>query len=95
MLRIRHFISDTKYLSLNKYDKVMAIGINRPEKRNAVNESVAKSLKEAIKNFENDDNLEAAVIFGEGGNFCAGYDLEELSESKNTPQHFLHNVSTE
>ena len=33
-----------------------------------------------IQDFELDDDMYCAVLHGLGGNFCAGYDLEELSE---------------
>lgn len=58
----------------------MSIGINRPEKRNCVNEETADALHEAFESFENDENYDIAILHGIGGNFCAGYDLEELSK---------------
>merc|ERR1719284_998490 len=58
----------------------MTIGINRPDKRNAVNTETAEELKLAFQEFEADDNMYCAVLHGLGGNFCAGYDLEALSE---------------
>lgn len=58
---------------------VTTIGINRPEKRNCVDSATANLLRTAIENFENDDSSYAAVLYGVGGNFCAGYDLSELS----------------
>ena len=59
---------------------IMTIGINRPDKRNSVNTETAEHLKMAFNDFETDDNMYCAVLHGLGGNFCAGYDLEELSE---------------
>jgi hypothetical protein len=59
--------------------KIMSIGINRPEKRNCVNVATAMSLYEAFYQFEHDDEMHVAVLHGIGGNFCAGYDLEELA----------------
>ena len=59
---------------------IMTIGINRPDKRNSVNTETAEHLKMAFNDFEIDDNMYCAVLHGLGGNFCAGYDLEELSE---------------
>ncbi|KAB0800731.1 hypothetical protein PPYR_06470 [Photinus pyralis] len=58
---------------------VTTIGINRPEKRNCVNVQTAQLLKDAIVNFENDKESLVAVLYGVGGNFCAGYDLAELA----------------
>ena len=59
---------------------IMTIGINRPDKRNAVNSHTAEKLKEIFLDFESDDNMYCAVLHGLGGNFSAGYDLEELAE---------------
>lgn len=86
-------VSDTDYLSFSKYNEVMLIIIKRPEKRNALNEPTLKVLKHAIEYFERDTSFKAGVIAGEGGNFCAGYDLEELAGEKDVPEHFHHNVS--
>lgn len=55
------------------------IGINRPDKRNAVNQETAAELYEAIETFEKTEDLYAAVLYGKGGNFCAGYDLSEVA----------------
>ncbi len=59
---------------------IMTIGINRPEKRNCVNAATADQLAEAFEDFEHDENMRSAVLHGVGGCFCAGYDLEELSQ---------------
>ena len=59
---------------------IMTIGLNRPEKRNSVDTYTGEVLKEAFQDFETDDNMKIAVVHGLGGNFSAGYDLEELSE---------------
>lgn len=59
---------------------VCTIIMNRPDKRNAVDRHVAKALLDAFKQFDEDDNLRAAVLYGEGGTFCAGGDLSSLSD---------------
>ncbi|XP_028826362.1 uncharacterized protein LOC114784816 isoform X2 [Denticeps clupeoides] len=58
---------------------VVVVGINRPEVRNAVNQETARRLLEELSAFESDHTLNAAVLHGVGGNFCAGYDLKELA----------------
>lgn len=58
---------------------ITTIGINRPEKRNCVNHATALQLEAALKQFEEDPTSPAAVLYGKGGNFCAGYDLSEVS----------------
>ena len=59
---------------------VMTIGINRPQKRNCVNEATAQRLYEAFEDFEADNDMHCAILHGVGGNFCAGYDLEEVAK---------------
>ena len=55
---------------------VALIGLNRPKKRNAINNDVVMQLREAV--VRAGDEADAGVIFGHGVNFSAGLDLEEL-----------------
>lgn len=65
----------------NKFGAVATVGINRPTKRNCVNYATAEELVHAFEEFDRDDSVCAIVLHGIGGNFCAGYDLQELSTS--------------
>lgn len=78
----RSFASETKsdLVVVTKQKKLHLIGINRPEKRNCVNSETAKQLQQAFENFENDDDAYAAVLYGKGGNFSAGFDLQQVAE---------------
>lgn len=58
------------------------ITINRPERRNAVDLRTAGELIDAFTAFDDDDDLSVAILFGAGGNFCAGADLQALSEGE-------------
>jgi len=64
----------------NKEFKVMTISLNRGSKRNCVNKETAEKLYEAFEDFESDKDLNVAILHGIGGNFCAGYDLDELAK---------------
>jgi enoyl-CoA hydratase/carnithine racemase len=57
---------------------VVHIRLNRPEKRNAINETLVKQLQTAFVNLP--EGARAAVISGAGQHFCAGLDLAEVSE---------------
>lgn len=35
-----------------------------------------------LQDYDNDDNMYCCVLHGLGGNFCAGYDLDELADLK-------------
>lgn len=40
----------------------------------------AQELSEELDKFDNDENSVVAVLHGVGGNFCSGYDLEEIAQ---------------
>ncbi|WP_144205971.1 crotonase/enoyl-CoA hydratase family protein [Mycobacterium tilburgii] len=61
---------------------VTTVILNRPEARNAVNGPAAIALYAAFEKFERDDSASVAVLWGEGGTFCAGADLKAFG----TPQ---------
>jgi enoyl-CoA hydratase len=58
---------------------VTTVIINRPERRNAVNEQTASELLEAFEAFERDEESAVAILAGAGGCFCAGWDLKEFA----------------
>lgn len=57
-------------------DQVALIGLNRPEKRNAVNLELAAQLTQALVRLECDRSVRAAVLFGAGDSFCSGGDIQ-------------------
>lgn len=58
------------------------MGLNRPLKRNALNYKLLSALREELKIFESNEASSVAVLYGTGGNFCAGLDLDELPSSR-------------
>ncbi|KAJ8982777.1 hypothetical protein NQ317_018190 [Molorchus minor] len=65
---------------------ITTIGINRPEKRNCLDQSTVASIRTAIEDFENDKGSMVAVLYGTGGNFCSGIDLDELANLENSSE---------
>ncbi|KAL6728456.1 hypothetical protein Aduo_010228 [Ancylostoma duodenale] len=63
---------------------ILYIGINRPEKRNCVNHDTAKQLVAAFQRFNGDPKVKIGILYGEGNNFCSGYDLSEVSALTST-----------
>ncbi|CAF4753841.1 unnamed protein product [Rotaria sp. Silwood1] len=80
---IRHSSSNTTTIKISHVDdtpSIRLIGINRPSKRNCVNHSTGLQLFSAFQQFEKDDSVRLAILYGEGGSaFCAGYDLSEVA----------------
>lgn len=54
---------------------VALIGLNRPDKRNSINDPLIDALRVAV--FRAHEEADVAVLFGHGTNFCAGLDLSE------------------
>jgi enoyl-CoA hydratase/carnithine racemase len=63
-------------IRLERSDAIATIVLDRPEARNAVDGPAARALAEAFREFERDDALRVAVLWGAGGVFCAGADLK-------------------
>ncbi|MCZ0913168.1 crotonase/enoyl-CoA hydratase family protein [Gordonia amicalis] len=59
---------------------VRIIGIDRPDRRNAVDRATADALADAFRRFDADDAVSVAVLHGEGGTFCAGADLKAIAD---------------
>jgi enoyl-CoA hydratase len=49
---------------------------SRPAARNAMDPASADALVAAFRSFEADSTADVAVLWGEGGAFCAGWDLK-------------------
>ena len=67
-------------LQLDNSTGVVTISLNRPEVRNALNPVLVDELADAIAWSDADDRVRAILLRGEGNDFCAGADLQELSD---------------
>ncbi len=61
-------------------DGIAHITLNRPEKRNALNDDLIAGLKAALTRANADEKVRAVLIFGTGSDFCAGADLASLQK---------------
>ncbi|MFZ4245090.1 crotonase/enoyl-CoA hydratase family protein [Streptomyces griseoincarnatus] len=61
---------------------VTTVVLPRPEARNAVDGPTAAELADAFRAFEADDEARVAVLWGEGGTFCAGADLKAMGTER-------------
>ena len=57
---------------------VTTVILHRPHARNAVDGPTASALADAFRAFEADDAAKVAVLWGDGGTFCAGADLKAM-----------------
>ena len=66
-------------------DGVAVITLNRPEKRNAVNDQMHGELENIFVDLASDDEIRAIVLTGAGSAFCAGGDVEGMKSGSYRP----------
>lgn len=64
---------------IEKSGAVWTVIHSRPEARNAMDPASAEALFEAFLEFDRDPEAAVAVLWGEGGAFCAGFDLKHAA----------------
>lgn len=60
--------------------RIAYLTMNRPDKRNALNDALISELKDAFRRADADENLRAVVLRGAGKDFCSGADLSALQK---------------
>lgn len=66
---------------VRKEDKVAVITLNRPARYNAITEELKWGLLHALTDIQQDENIKAIVLTGNGKGFCAGADMADLQQS--------------
>ena len=59
---------------------VASITLNRPEKRNALNDALIADIKRGLQDASQDESVKVVVISGAGKDFCSGADLSALQK---------------
>ena len=67
-------------LLVTDHEKSRILRLNRPEKRNALNEELIAELKTALREADADESLRCIVIRGAGKDFCSGADLSAIQK---------------
>ncbi|MFO7551864.1 MAG: enoyl-CoA hydratase-related protein [Haliea sp.] len=74
-------------LLLDCENGVLAITLNRPHKRNAMNISMVQELMAVFEQIASDRTVRAVVIEGGGGHFCAGGDISTMNDGDTGSDH--------
>ncbi len=61
-------------------ERVATITLNRPERFNAINETMPDGIAAAFEYANNDDSVHVVILTGAGRGFCGGYDLKTYAE---------------
>ena len=65
--------------------RVRHVVLNRPEKRNAMNQELLRALRDALREAAEEESVHCVVLRGEGPVFSAGVDLGELAAFAGEP----------
>jgi enoyl-CoA hydratase len=73
---------DEQPIRVERSGPVTTIILSRPDVRNAVDGPTATALADAFRAFDADPEEAVAVLWGEGGTFCAGADLKAIGTER-------------
>jgi len=69
------WLQSSECVTLEVSERIVRITLNRPEKRNAINNILLRELKQALLEADDLKSVNAIILQGAGKDFCAGYDL--------------------
>jgi enoyl-CoA hydratase len=72
-------VSPDNKITVERRGPIVLIGINRPQMFNRIDPDAFYGLASAYYDFDNDDTLRAALLFGHGDNFSRGNDVDAFS----------------
>jgi trans-feruloyl-CoA hydratase/vanillin synthase len=70
-------------------DGIRCVGLNRPDKRNAIGVEMTLALEEILLKTQSDSAVKVIVFHGLGGHFCAGMDMKDFFDSSTRPAELL------
>ncbi|XP_050536506.1 probable enoyl-CoA hydratase, mitochondrial [Daktulosphaira vitifoliae] len=76
-------------IKVYEHQHITLIGLNRPDNKNKLNLSLINGLYKAIKDFESNNSSTIAILYGEGGSFCAGFETDKLKETFEMYNEFM------
>lgn len=78
----------TEILIEKRDDRIAVLTLNRPQALNAINRAMVRSLREAIRDAEADEDIDVLIVAAAGGkSFCVGIDLKERQTFSDEEAH--------
>jgi enoyl-CoA hydratase/carnithine racemase len=82
----------TALVELTLEDGVAIVTLNRPEVRNAINDSMRTEFIAVMERVAGEETVRAVVLTGKGKSFCSGGDISGMKERlKAPPGHIAYN----
>ena len=71
---------------VEKHGETALVTLNRPQAMNALSSALRTAIAETFDKLEADPNTRVVILTGAGKAFCAGLDLKELGQGRDTVQ---------
>lgn len=71
---------------VEKHGETALVTLNRPQAMNALSSALRAAIAETFDKLEADPNTRVVILTGAGKAFCAGLDLKELGQGRDTVQ---------
>ena len=81
-----------QFILVEQKGKIAIIKLNRPEKKNALSESMRTEIIEALDSLKEEKRVKAVILYGGEEVFTAGFDRDEVQaviQGKGDYQHFV------
>jgi len=76
-------MNNYEYILVSEFNSHLEIALNRPEKRNALNDQLVLELKHIFNKTAHREDIKTISLKGNGNAFCSGADLEHLQKMRN------------
>lgn len=70
---------ENSHITVDRDGHLLLVGLNRPAKRNAMDERMLQDLARAYRLLDDDPELRAGVVYAHGEHFSAGLDLTDVA----------------
>jgi enoyl-CoA hydratase len=74
-------VTDEPHLLVERDGHVLVLTMNRPDRRNALSGDMMQRLGAAWDEVNSNPDIRVAILTGAGGAFCAGADLDAMTQS--------------
>ncbi|MFK8012208.1 MAG: crotonase/enoyl-CoA hydratase family protein [Marinicellaceae bacterium] len=87
-------MSKTNRIEVNIIERIAHVSLARPDKHNALDMTMFRSIVETIKSLKKDRSIRAIILSGQGEDFCTGLDVKSvLKSSKGGPIKLLLKIN--
>lgn len=95
MIRVEHeqLSGKNPVTGVEQHGEIVAIAIDRPDKRNALTVEMMANLGDAIDRAANNPKVRVVLLRGEGSAFCAGFDLDACRDDPLVMRSLLTGLS--